>query len=598
MNNTTQKNRYFKRSLLASSVLGAIIVASQPAQAFNFSAGEVDFEWNNHITYGAMYRVQSASKHSTNPVDTGSPIEYAPYDADSDGMPDMWVPAPGYDPNYSFVDAAQAGRIRNGNDGNLNLDGLVQNRISVLSELAVNYKNFGVFVRGRLWYDDVYKNGEPEKWDTNLGYNTPAPASNAKFHSAAADYLGSEAELLDAYVFTSFWIGDRAGSLKVGKQVINWGESMAFPNSVNSAINPADANAGTRAGVDLKETFMPTEAVNFQISLTDKIGLQAFYQWNHRGTVLLPSGSYFSESDMLGAGGKWMWAGVDLIPINDMRGKTENGGQYGIAFTYLADSGTEYGFYAVNSHDKTPSLQTNSANSAYDVWFAEDRKVFAVSFSSVVGDTNISGELSYRPNAPIMLSPGCVDLQSSFTGLEYLIGSLYPGDFNALPSCTTHAPAEIVDSSMTQAQVSFTSVYGGTALWDQVTLAGEIVGWYYDSIDKKGVEAKDKDLYATNTASGVGTLLRVGFDYINVFRGANLSIPMTWQYGWAGTNSRVNTREEASILSVGAALTFPNNLETSLVYTQYDGEDKDQLDKNYYNLHDRDNIAFSVKYSF
>lgn len=284
-----------RKTALASSIAAAILFTGSQAQAFDFKAGEVDFEWNNHLTYGAMYRTGDPDKANTVP-ETVAP---------------NYIPGqPGFNENY-LSDAAQSGRVKNGNDGNLNFNkGLVQNRISVLSEFAMNYKNFGAFVRARAWYDDIYKNRSPDSWDgAALGYNDPDPTQNDEFRSDAADYLGSEAEILDAYLYSNFRFGSSLGSVKIGKQVINWGESLAFSNSINSAINPADANSGTRAGVDLKEVFMPTEAVYLLLTLTEKITMQTFYQWKHRGTVLLPSGSFFSETDMLGEGGDYTFAG-------------------------------------------------------------------------------------------------------------------------------------------------------------------------------------------------------------------------------------------------------------------------------------------------
>ena len=594
--NNSKTNR-FRKTSIATAVMASSMMISLSAQAFDFKIGsgedKVEFEWNNHLTYAAMHRTESASEANTVPVQHGSPIRYVP--DGQGGWTDLL--GRGYNPNYNFNDAAQAARVQNGNDGNLNFDGLVQNRISVLSELSMNYKNFGAFVRARAWYDDVWQNQDPASWDPNLDYtsNNPGAHGAGEFPSEAQDYMGSHAEILDAYIYTSFWLGNKPGSLKVGRQVINWGESMAFSNSINSAINPVDANAGTRAGVDLKEIFMPTESLYFQMGLTQKINMQAFYQWKHRGTELVASGSFFSEVDMLGAGGSMMFAG-DLVPNNDMTGDVKDGGQYGLAFTYFTDSGTEYGIYAVNAHDKAPSLQVNSDASAYDTWYAEDRQVYAASFSTLMGSTNVSGELSYRPNAPIVLDANCVNLNNSIGNLP---GDPYP-DQDELDrlSCTTHDPSEVVDASYTQAQVSFAHVLQHNSLWDSANLAGEIVGWYYDDINKDGVDVTKEDMFFTNTPYGVGTLFRIGLDYNNVLGGANLTIPLTWQYGWAGTNSRTNSREGASILSIGATLVFPNNIETSLTYTQYDGESDDQSDPTFYHLNDRDNIAISAKYSF
>ena len=618
----TTKAQLFRKTALATGIMASALMTSLTAQAFDFNIGSgediVEMEWNNHLTYGAMMRLEDPSEENTVARSAGSPIAFVPAFPPDVPIP-MWLPievatgAP-YNPNFSYADAAQSGRINNSNDGNQNFskNSLVQNRISVISELSINYKMFGAFVRGRAWYDDVYENRQPSSWDPANGYNH-SDNLNTEFRDETKDYLGARAEFLDAYVFGS-WVGSNPGSVKVGKQVINWGESMVFANSVNSAINPADANAGTRAGVDLKEVFMPTEAVYFQLGLTQKISMQAFYQWKHRGTEVLASGSFFSETDMLGRGGNEMWAGPDLIALDDRTGEVEDGGQYGLAFQYFTDSGTEYGIYYVNAHDKAPSLQV--MGNTYQTRYLEDRQVMALSFSTVVGEANISGELSYRPNAPVVLDATCVDLSATraqFEGAGLAIGTPYPGDLdNDFSSCTDHAPSEVAEAGYTQAQVSMVYVFGNGTLWDQANMAAEIVGWNFGDIDRiddfvnttgqpfeSGTFSSEKDeMFFNNTPNGIGTFVRFGMDWYNLFSGVNLSVPLTWQYGWSGTNSRNNSREGASVFSIGATLLFPSNVETGLTYTRYDGEDDDQTDPTFYHLNDRDNLAFIAKYSF
>ena len=603
MNKQDNKPAFFKKTAIATGIMASAMMASFSAQAFDFNIGSgediVEMEWNNHLTYGAMMRLESPSDENTTsraPAggQTGMFKTVFADPLNGDFRP---VANPMYNPNF-FAEAAQSGRINNSNDGNQNFskNSLVQNRISVISELSMNYKNFGAFVRGRAWYDDVYQNREPTSWDPVAGGYNHTDGMNSEWRDETKDYLGSQAEILDAYVFGS-WVGSNPGSVKIGKQVINWGESMAFANSVNSAINPADANAGTRAGVDLKEVFMPTESVYLQMALTQKISMQAFYQWKHRGTEVLASGSFFSETDMLGRGGSEMWAGANLIAHDDRTAEVEDGGQYGLAIQYFTDSGTEYGLYYVNAHDKAPSLQSMGAT--YQTRYLEDRQVMAVSFSTVVGQTNISGELSYRPNAAVVLDATCVNL----TGIvpDAMLG------MNPDLVCTDHAPSEVAEAGYTQAQVSATYVLGHGTFWDQANLAGEIVGWNFGSIDSiddfggttgRTFEAEEDEMFFTNTPNGIGTLVRFGMDWYNVFAGANLSVPLTWQYGWEGTNSRNGSREGASVFSVAANLLFPNNIEAGLAYTRYDGEDEDQFDPTFYHLNDRDNIAFTAKYSF
>ena len=440
-----------------------------------------------------------------------------------------------------------------------------------------------------------------------------------QFQQESKDYLSSEIELLDAYVFASFKLLGKYANVKLGRQVINWGESLAFSNSIAASINPYDANAGTRAGIELKEIYQPTESIYGQIGLTNKISMEAFYQWRHRGTELIPTGAFFSEQDMLGAGGKRMViAQSEMYGIDDQRDNVSDTGQYGLAFRYFSDSGTEYGIYALNTHDKTPSLETFRTNATlelinipasgedpsdsvavkegqgyYVVDYKEDIKTFGASFSSVIGDTNVSGEILYRPNETVILDPNCI----AITIDQSLVGG---GEMVAVddPSnCNDHSPSEISEAKYAQAQVSFVHLFNENMLWDTLTLTGEAVTWMYRDI-VNGDHDDEQSLYVTNTPTGFGSLMIADLQYNNVFYGASLNIPMTWQHGWDGTNLRANSREGASIYSVGARLTFPSDWETGISYTVYEGEDKDQFDKNFYYLSDRDNIAFNVKYNF
>ena len=591
---TGRPMKVFAASTLATAI--AVSIYSTVA------AAQWDVEFVNTLTYGVMMRTESPNEAAIVPKDPGSTDN----------------------PNYLF-DTAQAVRAANANDGNQNFkkNDIVQNRISIISDLTIRNGDFGVFVRGRAWYDDMYQNKELYSWSENVGVISPYGDFNGdqmgQFQPESKDYLSSEIELLDAYVFTSFEVLGKFANLKVGRQVINWGESLAFSNSIAASINPYDANAATRAGIELKEIYQPTESVYGQIGLTNKISMEGFYQWKYRGTELIPTGAFFSEQDMLGAGGKQMIiAQSEKYSIDDQRDNVSDSGQYGLAFRYFTDSGTEYGIYAINAHDKTPSLETFRTNATlelinipalgedpadsvavkegqgyYVVDYKEDVKTFGASFSSVIGNTNVSGEILYRPNETVILDANCI----AITIDQSLVGG---GEMEAVDdprSCNDHGPSEISEAKYAQAQVSFIHLFSENALWDALTLTGEAVSWMYRDI-VNGDHDDEQSLYVTNTPTGFGSLMIADIQYNNVFWGANLNLPMTWQHGWAGTNLRTNSREGASIYSVGAQLTFPSDWQTGISYTVYQGEDKDQFDKNFYYLSDRDNIAFNVKYNF
>jgi len=608
--------RITKNTSLYSLVLRGVCVLSISFASIA-SSEELDVQYANTLTYAAAMRTQSASKSNVEPV-----APAALTDASGNPVAGAW----GMPGTEAFnLNAGMAALIVDGNDGNRNFEknDLIQNRISILSEMSVNYGDIGGFIRGRAWYDDVYQQNSPAKYQAwshpqlhNAAFGGDFNGTGiGEFEKDTRDYMASGLELLDAYVYGFFDIGTMPASVKVGRQVINWGEGLAFPNGVSSAINAADANAATTAGVALKEIYLPTESLYTQIGLSDKVAMESFYQWKYRGTQLIGSGTFFSEQDYLGDGARQMnIAGAMPYRKVDKSGEVKDGGEYGIALRYFSDSGAEYAFYAVNAHNKAISAvayRTNATlvantdpasmaiaplvpNSApgegyYLIDVKEDIKTYGLSFTSVWGDTQVAGELSHKRNTPIVLDAACVaqtaDMGPSMGGLV------------AVGGCTDHVSGEVSEAKFTQAQMSFIHQYGEGMMWDALTLTGEIMTWQYSDI-VGGDEHDDKSLFPTNTANGLGTLLIAQLAYYNVFWSADLTLPISWQRGWHGTNFASNSREDASIYSVGANFAFSGGWEAGILYTAYDGEDKDALDPTYYHLHDRDNLAVNLKYTF
>ena len=81
--------------------------------------------------------------------------------------------------------------------------------------------------------------------------------------------------LLDAYAYGSFGIGDTDLQLRLGRQVVNWGESV-FIQGVNQ-INPIDVTALRRPGTEVKEVLLPV--------------LMAYANWGFRSARLRRSTS-------------------------------------------------------------------------------------------------------------------------------------------------------------------------------------------------------------------------------------------------------------------------------------------------------------------
>ena len=105
-------------------------------------------------------------------------------------------------------------------------------------------------------------------------------------------------------------------TVKVGRQVFNWGEGIFYRGGINTT-NPIDAAKFRLPGSELKEVLVPVEAINFNIGLTDNLSLEAFYQWNWKESAIDPVGTYFAETDLFADGGSTGYTAYDnpLLPI-------------------------------------------------------------------------------------------------------------------------------------------------------------------------------------------------------------------------------------------------------------------------------------------
>jgi hypothetical protein len=117
----------------------------------------------------------------------------------------------------------------------------------------------------------------------------------ADFTDDGEELTGAGIDLLDAYVSYDFDLGDLPATLRLGKQVINWGEATFIPGG-NSAFNPIDVPAIRRPGAELKEAFLPVEALYGSIALTDTISVEAYVGgWDRY--KLDVGGTFFAGSD-------------------------------------------------------------------------------------------------------------------------------------------------------------------------------------------------------------------------------------------------------------------------------------------------------------
>jgi len=275
-----------------------------------------------------------------------------------------------------LVGVANGGRgwSTNIDDGNLNYDSgsLTGNRFSISSELEVNYRNFGLFARATGFYD--FENAEGDRARTDL--------------PGAADHLvGKRIRVLDAYGWlSSSEDAEHPWEIRVGNQVLSWGESTFIQNGIN-VINPVDVNALRAPGSRLRDALLPVPMVWGSISPTENTSLEGFYQLQWKEIEIDPAGSYFSGNDFASPGGDRVILGRGAYgdgalpdggfkPVEDTfqavprapDRRASDTGQWGLALRLFSEGlgGTEFGLYFLNTHSKLPLVNgiTGSAQGA------------------------------------------------------------------------------------------------------------------------------------------------------------------------------------------------------------------------------------------
>jgi hypothetical protein len=128
----------------------------------------------------------------------------------------------------------------------------------------------------------------------------------APLGNKARAQIGREIRLYDLWVSKEFSLVGRNSRLRVGQQVINWGESLFVTGGIN-ATAAIDQQRLTLPGVPLKEVVLPSPMVSFATSPIEGVNMEAYYQYGWTPNRLVPSGTYFSAADYLGNSKTPIW---------------------------------------------------------------------------------------------------------------------------------------------------------------------------------------------------------------------------------------------------------------------------------------------------
>jgi hypothetical protein len=420
-----------RRSAQLAAVIGAVLATyagSAAALEFEFENGG-KLNWNTTVSVGASWRAEDPSERLFTRADGSLIGKYS----------SPLIPGTPVGPNDGLAGNHAAG------DGNLNYE--KNDRFStpfrVITDLEYKKGRFGALVRAKYWYDQALNqenvlvgsqanNFNGVRPGTGRGgyglcsISTPpgtpclpvSPPGQNLFPKGKLSDRGFEAEqqfenfyLLDAYAYGSFAVGDTDLQVRLGNQVINWGESI-FIQGVNQ-INPIDVPAARRAGAELKEILLPVWAAyaNWGFSFGS---IEAFYQLKWNNTSVDACGTYFTAtSTLIGAdpgacnsltviGGQlgnlapgtaspiipqlgsqpFLQANGTYLPGSQGREPSDSG-QFGLAFRFPIEKiDTEIGLYAMNIHSRLPVAGSYTGTNWKDL--DEDRQA-ALTAAGLIG---------------------------------------------------------------------------------------------------------------------------------------------------------------------------------------------------------------------
>jgi len=612
-----RRTTMLKKLPLATAITLAL-AGTAGVQAAEFDVGDVKVKFDSIISYGAAWRMEER---------------------------DMRVIHPG-----NMVGGL--GQSGVADDGNLNYDkgDMVSSVFKGVHDLSIDGGDYGAFFRFKYWYDDVIKNNNVAHGHTGTNYFSDVTLNN----DALDDYsTGSGFKLLDAFAYAYFDIGDMPANLRVGRQVLSWGESTFIFNGVN-AINPVDVNAIRRPGVEIKEALLPVGMVNLNIGLTDETSLDMFYQYEWDDYKLDGCGTFFSTVDIIGGPGcNKVTLNPQLVPgdpdsnLSDLESvqygtylerapdiEPDDGGQYGFAMRhYATDIDVEFGLYFMNIHTQTPIISAYNwtkqptpalshpdgipiAGPDYVLEFPEDTKIFGASVATTVGDWSVGGEMSYRIDMPVqintteILSTGLrAGVPSTFSnriqrdenGLITNLGELQHGYDEYDVSQWQMSGIRFLDNVLGASRVTFigevaiSKVHGLAGLDEQRYGRNPVYGKCLSVADQMQLgnpaPAGDINCEGFVTSTSWGYRARIVGDYNNVFAGWNMQPTLALGHDVKGYSANSNFIEGRKTIGLSVDFSYLSAYKIGIGYNINTGGD-------YEPASDRDFAAISFSYSF
>ncbi|MFJ3054982.1 DUF1302 domain-containing protein [Herbaspirillum sp. NPDC087042] len=448
------------------------------------------------------------------------------------------------------------------------------------------------------------------------------------------DYASSRIDLLDLWVSKRFDLNGQPAKVKVGNQVISWGEDIFIPGGVNQ-INAIDMQKFHTPGTQLKEIFIPAPMASFNVALNENISVEGYYQLRWNSYRFDSVGTFFSTYNVLGKGNRPGYYPSSVV--NDFNGagtcqattptgkcgdpatsglsdasmvaaglavpfagenKPRNSGQFGFALRFNApDIDSEFALYYQRYHDKIPfigytSNGTPGVVTSYSWNYGEDRSLFGASMNTKVGPVAVGAELSYRPRDGVAIDPTVPYGSKGASGI-FDPNSVYDVGFQ---------PGYVNERKWQAHLTGFYTYSRNDPLGSLVKamgasdgfLLGEMAGTWYPRLDTSGATPYFLPNYSLPSRFSWGYVVEAGFNYPNVLdSGITLTPQIDWFQSVKGTSPNATPFIEGSnSLSLSLSANYRDKWRGNLQWVRYAGGGDNNL------MRDRGFVAASISYSF
>ncbi len=457
---------------------------------------------------------------------------------------------------------------------------MVAQRLDLLSEFDLVFKKrSGLRVSAAGWFDGAYSGTSRSNPNAPLS-TIPSYIGNQYSDTIKHLYRGGTGEILDAFVFTGFDVGESPVSVKFGRHTVYWGESLLLGGHMHSvayAQSPLDLQKGfATPGTEAKELFRPLTQLSAQAQVSDTLSLAATLGLQWEPARYPEGGTYLGPVDFAFNGPDRQFVSAALgFASRGAAAQPKQAGEWGVSARWSPAwlDGT-LGVYWRSFADKMPQTFITQAPplgpTRYNLIYADQVKLLGVSLAKSIAGVSVGAEISTRRNTP---------LTSQVLGVA--IGLPAEGETKGPRGDTWHALVNLLgsvgktpvfDSASWAAEVQYSR-------WSKVRSGANLfnaVG-YTPCLANGTTRTRDWDKWdGCATKDYVGAGVSFTPSWFQVFPGVDLSAPVSYSIGLKGNAATTfGGNEGLGNYSIGVTADVQQKYRFDLKYIDYIGRYRD-----------------------